>query len=118
MHPVERRAISDAVSPPLSLPWALLVGVGGASLLALAVSAQVYLSMLHHGHSFIRIAAWQLCSWSVWAAATPVVLRLGSRLSERSGPMAGGYRSAAAPQPKNRCFDCHAEHAGRDNVFT
>lgn len=34
------------------------------------------------------------------------------------GPLAGGYRATAAPQPKNRCFDCHAEHAARDKVFT
>lgn len=34
------------------------------------------------------------------------------------GPMAGGFRSGAAPQPKNRCFDCHAEHAATDKVFT
>lgn len=34
------------------------------------------------------------------------------------GPMAGGYRSSAAPQPKNSCYACHSEHAARDNVFT
>jgi hypothetical protein len=34
------------------------------------------------------------------------------------GPMSGGYRTAAAPQPKARCHDCHAEHAARDKVFT
>ena len=34
------------------------------------------------------------------------------------GPMMGGYRSTAAPQPKANCFNCHAEHAARDNVFT
>ena len=34
------------------------------------------------------------------------------------GPMAGGYRSSAAPEPKDRCYDCHAQHAARDNVFT
>jgi Cytochrome P460 len=33
------------------------------------------------------------------------------------GPMTGGYRSTAAPQPKANCFNCHAEHAARDNVF-
>ena len=61
-----------------------LVGIGGASLIALTVSVQIYLSMLDHGHSFVRIAAWQLCSWSVWAIATPAVLRLGARLSDRN----------------------------------
>ena len=34
------------------------------------------------------------------------------------GPMMGGYRAAAAPQPKASCFDCHVKHAARDNVFT
>jgi hypothetical protein len=34
------------------------------------------------------------------------------------GPMSGGYRTTAAPQPKARCHDCHAEHAARDKVFT
>ena len=34
------------------------------------------------------------------------------------GPMMGGYLSTAAPQPKASCFDCHSEHAARDNVFT
>src|SRR5262245_13282838 len=34
------------------------------------------------------------------------------------GPMAGGYRPTAAPQPKANCYSCHAEHAARDNVFT
>jgi hypothetical protein len=33
------------------------------------------------------------------------------------GSMSGGFRAAAAPQPKSRCFECHAEHAARDNVF-
>jgi hypothetical protein len=34
------------------------------------------------------------------------------------GPMAGGYRSTAAPQQRSSCYDCHREHAARDNVFT
>lgn len=33
------------------------------------------------------------------------------------GPMAGGYRAAAAPEPKTSCYSCHVEHAARDNVF-
>jgi hypothetical protein len=33
------------------------------------------------------------------------------------GPMGGGYRSTAAPEPKGSCYNCHVEHAGRDNVF-
>jgi hypothetical protein len=33
------------------------------------------------------------------------------------GPMMGGYRATAAPQPKATCFNRHTEHAARDNVF-
>jgi hypothetical protein len=33
------------------------------------------------------------------------------------GPMSGGYRTSAAPQPKASCYACHVEHAARDNVF-
>jgi hypothetical protein len=33
------------------------------------------------------------------------------------GPMARGYRTTAAPQPKASCYDCHVKHAARDNVF-
>src|SRR5262245_27182327 len=68
----------------LSLWWALAIGAGGATLIAVTVSAQIYLSMLHHGHSFLRIVVWQLCTWSVWVLATPVVLRLGARLTDRT----------------------------------
>jgi hypothetical protein len=34
------------------------------------------------------------------------------------GPMAGGYRVSAAPQPRASCYDCHVKHAARDHVFT
>ena len=34
------------------------------------------------------------------------------------GPMGGGYRTTAAPQPKQACYACHVEHAKTDNVFT
>ena len=33
------------------------------------------------------------------------------------GPMAGGYRTVATPQPKASCYNCHVQHAARDNVF-
>jgi hypothetical protein len=33
------------------------------------------------------------------------------------GSMMGGLRTAAAPQPKANCYNCHIEHAKRDNVF-
>jgi hypothetical protein len=31
--------------------------------------------------------------------------------------MTGGLRTSAAPQPKASCYNCHVEHAKRDNVF-
>jgi Cytochrome P460 len=34
------------------------------------------------------------------------------------GPMTGGYQATAAPQPRSSCYNCHVEHAARDNVFT
>ena len=72
-----------ADSRSLPLKWAVVFGAGGVSLVALTIAAQIYLSMLSHGHSFVRLAVWQLCSWSVWAAATPIVIRLGGRLTEQ-----------------------------------
>lgn len=30
----------------------------------------------------------------------------------------GGLRDSASAFPKERCYDCHAEHAATDNVFT
>jgi hypothetical protein len=33
------------------------------------------------------------------------------------GSMMGGLRTVAAPQPKASCYNCHVEHAARDNVF-
>jgi hypothetical protein len=35
-----------------------------------------------------------------------------------AGPMAGGYRATAAPEPRTACYACHVEHAKTDNVFT
>jgi sensor histidine kinase YesM len=55
----------------------------------LTVAGQIYLSMMDHGHSFARIAVWQIGSWSVWAAATPMVVRLGARLADRPLSLAG-----------------------------
>ena len=81
---LQDRADAEASAASLPLWWSLGLGTCGVTLIALTVSAQIYLSMLHHGHSFLRIAAWQLCSWSVWAAATPAVLRLGAQLTRRA----------------------------------
>lgn len=65
-----------------SLWWIVLFAVPGALLAALAISAQTYLSMLGHGHSFRAIFAWQLCCWTIWALAAPAVVHAGTLLLE------------------------------------
>jgi hypothetical protein len=38
--------------------------------------------MINHGHSFVRLFAWQSGTWGFWALVCPLVLRLsGPRLS-------------------------------------
>ena len=69
----------------MPLGRATLLAVSVAVLLALAVSVSVYLSMLHHGHSFARMFGWQLGNWGYWALLAPLVLRAGERLG--SGPL-------------------------------
>ena len=96
MSATQSRVPANVETMPISLWWALAIGTCATSLVALTVAAQIYLSMLHHGHSFARIALWQLCSWGVWAAATPIVLRLGARLTDRSAPMRRGVFRAIA----------------------
>lgn len=59
------------------------IGLVFAGFVALSVSAQTYLSMLGHGHSFWRMLTWQLGSWSLWALVAPVVLRAAGRPSGR-----------------------------------
>lgn len=78
--------------PPEPIPtlWVLLFAVPAAAIVAAAISAQTYLSMLGHGHSFTGILTWQLSCWILWAFAAPIVLRMGSQLT------AGPHRAAGA----------------------
>ncbi|MGH9202394.1 MAG: histidine kinase [Vicinamibacterales bacterium] len=71
-----------------STVWIIALVGTTTSLLALAVSAQTYLSMLGHGHSFARILLWQLTCWGLWAIAAPWIMRSGSLLYpfRRIGP--------------------------------
>jgi two-component system LytT family sensor kinase len=71
-------------SEPDSFPVrrALFLACGVAVVLALAVSAQVYLSMLDHGHSFARLFGWQLGSWGFWGLVSPIIYQMGGRLIE------------------------------------
>ena len=50
-----------------------------ATLLALLDTSQTYLAMLHHGHAWSRIFAWQLLIWWGWAALTPIVRAMARR---------------------------------------
>jgi hypothetical protein len=75
--------------------WVTLVGCGAAAAIGTAIAAQVYLSMLNHGHAFTRMLAWQVSSWCFWGLAAAFVLRLGSRLSIET-PIATGRPGRAA----------------------
>ena len=68
---------------------AMLLAAGVAVVLALAVSASVYLSMLNHGHSFARMFGWQLGNWGYWALLAPLVLKAGERLGAGQAGAAG-----------------------------
>src|SRR5688500_7988069 len=79
---------TGAHADSLPVGRALLLATGIAVVLALAVSAAVYLSMLHHGHSFARMFGWQLGNWGFWALLAPLVLKTGERLgSSRPAPL-------------------------------
>ncbi len=42
-------------------------------------ATQVYVSMIHHGHSYPRLLGYNVAVWEVWALATPLVLWLARR---------------------------------------
>jgi two-component system LytT family sensor kinase len=68
-------------SPPdsPSMLWVSVIGAATAAFLALATASQTYLSMLTHGHSFVRLLVWQLGCWSFWAIVAPWVVRISGR---------------------------------------
>ena len=65
--------------------WVTLAGCGAGLAIGTAIAAQVYLSMLNHGHAFTRMLVWQVTSWCFWGLAAAFVLRFGSRLSIENG---------------------------------
>lgn len=75
-------AVPDDASLALSLTTGrvLLIGAGVAIFVALSVTAQTYLSMLGHGHSFWRMLGLQLSSAGMWVLLAPVLVRLGAGL--------------------------------------
>jgi two-component system LytT family sensor kinase len=91
---------------------AMLLACGVALVLALVVSAQIYLSMLGHGHSFARLFGWQLGNWGFWGLVTPLVLHLGGRLN-RSLPIDRGLAGTVVVG-----LTLVAAHAAANAVFT
>jgi len=76
----------DGSSPALdlvSLPVrkTLIRACAVATVLAAIVATQVYLSMMSHGHSYLRLFTWQWGSWGFWGLVSPLVMRLGGRLT-------------------------------------
>jgi signal transduction histidine kinase len=76
----------DGSSPALdtvSLPArkTLIRACAVATVLATIIATQVYLSMMSHGHSYLRLFTWQWGSWGFWGLVSPLVMRLGGRLT-------------------------------------
>src|SRR5687767_15464127 len=57
-----------------------LIAAGAATFLAFVSASQTYLSMLNHGHSFVRMFTWQLGCWGLWALLAPWIVRVSGRL--------------------------------------
>lgn len=78
--PASSDADESGPGASLSTGRVLLIGAACAAFVALWVTAQTYLSMLGHGHSFWRILWWQLSVAGLWALFAPVLVRIGARL--------------------------------------
>jgi len=52
------------------------IAASASACLALLTTSQTYLTMLSHGHSFVRLLLWQLGCWGFWAMAAPWIVRL------------------------------------------
>jgi two-component system, LytTR family, sensor kinase len=89
---------TDRARSGIPTRWArvLLVGVFCAALAAVSITAQTYLSMLNHGHSFWRILLWQMSGWSLWALLAPTVLKIGGSLSAPGPARARRWLAVAA----------------------
>lgn len=76
------KQVMSAEGPePVAARWIVALALVGAVMLSVAITAQTYLSMLGHGHSFLGILGWQLSCWSVWALAAPAIVRQAARLA-------------------------------------
>jgi two-component system LytT family sensor kinase len=70
---------SPTSKPRVSTVWISAVGAFAAAFLALVSTLPTYFSMLTHGHSFVRMLAWQLSCWGIWAVVGPWIVRIQSR---------------------------------------
>ncbi|MEQ1730349.1 MAG: histidine kinase, partial [Vicinamibacterales bacterium] len=87
--PFTSRADADARAPrssSFSTGRVLAMGFAAALFVALSVTAQTYLSMLGHGHSFWRMLWWQLSVAGLWAVLAPILIRLGAWLHATRAP--------------------------------
>lgn len=66
-------------SDSLATGRVLAIGAACAAFVAISVTAQTYLSMLGHGHSFWRMLWWQLSVSGLWALFAPTIMRLGAQ---------------------------------------
>jgi len=57
-----------------------VIAGAAAAFLALIFASTMYLSMMNHGHSLLRLFAWQLGAWSLWAFAAPWIVLNSARL--------------------------------------
>ena len=67
------------LSPLMPASRLALIALGGATFVALVNASQTYLSMMTHGHSFVRLFAWQFATWSIWGVVAPWIIRASSR---------------------------------------
>ena len=78
-HVADARQPPPSSDGPASMRWVGVIGASVAAFLALATASSTYLSMLTHGHSFVRLLGWQLGCWSFWAIVAPWVVRVSGR---------------------------------------
>jgi two-component system LytT family sensor kinase len=84
-HPSLHDDHSEGDTLGVDARWITFVGCGAATAIGTAIAAQVYLSMLGHGHDFLRMWAWQMTTWCFWGLAAFFIVRLGSRMSAERG---------------------------------
>jgi sensor histidine kinase YesM len=91
---VDRGSTEPELSAADTIPVlpVMLVGCAAATAVATTLTAQIYLSMLSHGHSLPRMLAWQIIGWCFWGLVAPLVLRVGAGFT---GPLRSNVRQVA-----------------------